>query len=89
MSMMQPDGSGMSLAQPAPSDSGGTGMSPVDHLRAAIEHAQAAQVTEQDDQDSQTLAKCVAALYAILAARQKETDGVLGNPGLARALRRS
>lgn len=95
MSMMQPDGSGMSLAQPGqpgqsqPGQGGGTGMSPEEHLRAAIEHLQAAQVTEPDDQDSQTIAKCAASLYAIVSGRQKEQDQMLGNPGLQRALRRS
>lgn len=77
----------MSMMQPTP-DQGGTGMSPEDHLRAAVEHLQAAQVTEPDDADSQTIAKCAAAIYAIFSSRQKEQDGMLGNPGVARALRR-
>lgn len=67
----------------------GSGMSAADHLRVAIEHLQAAQVSEPDDADSQALAACAAKLYQILAARQKERDGMLGNPGMARALRRS
>lgn len=79
----------MSMMQPQPPDQGGgTGMSPEDHLRVAIEHLQAAQVGEPDDADSQSLAGCAAKLYQILAARQKEQDGMLGNPGVARALRR-
>lgn len=62
-------------------------MSPVDHLRAAIEHAQAALVGEPNDGDSQQLAKAVQGLYAILTARQKESDSVMGmQPQLRRAL---
>ena len=63
-------------------------MDPLSHLRIAIEHAQAAQVMEPDDADSQMLAKLVSGLYQILANRQKESDQALGNPGLARMLRR-
>ena len=67
----------------------GTGMDPLEHLRAAIEHAQAALVMEPDDIDSQLLSKVVSGLYQILANRQKEQDQALGNPGLMRTLRRS
>lgn len=62
-------------------------MSSVDHLRAAIEHAQAALVGEPDDADSQALAKAVQGLYQILASRQKEQDSLVG--GNQRALRRA
>ena len=51
---------------------------PVEHLRMAIEHAQAALVSEPDDQDSQLLSKLIAGLYQILAARQKEQETALG-----------
>lgn len=64
-------------------------MSAADHLRLAIEHAQAALVGEPDDVDSQSLAKVVQGLYAILAARQKETQQTLGNPAQQRTIGRS
>ena len=64
-------------------------LDPLEHLRAAIEHAQAALVAEPDDADSEGLAKVVQGLYRILAQRQKESDGALGNPALMRTLRRS
>lgn len=64
-------------------------VSAVEHLRQAIEHAQAAQVAEPDDADSQQLAKLVSGLYQILANRQKEHDQTMGNPTLLRTLRRS
>lgn len=66
----------------------GTGASPEDHLRIALEHLQAALVQEPDDADSATLAKVAAQLYAIFQSRQKEQDSMLGNPGLQRTLRR-
>jgi len=65
------------------------GVDPLEHLRAAIEHAQAALVSEPDDQDSQALAKLVSGLYQILANRQKEQDQALGNPATAKLLRRT
>ena len=61
--------------------------SAVDHLRQAIEHAQAALTSEPDDADSQALAKVIQGLYAILAQRQKEQEGLLGG-GNVRALSR-
>lgn len=63
-------------------------LSPLDHLRQAIEHAQAALVAEPDDADSQNLAKVVQGLYSILATRQKEEQNALGNPSLQRVLAR-
>jgi hypothetical protein len=63
--------------------------SPVEHLRMAIQHAQAALVGEEDDADSQALSKLVSGLYQILAARQKDSDQTMGNPSLLRTLRRS
>ena len=76
-------------AAPPASVEGPPDLDPVEHLRAAIQHAEAAQVSEPDDADSQQLAKLVAGLYAILAARQKQTDQMMGNPTLLRTLRRS
>lgn len=65
-------------------------LSPADHLRAAIEHAQAALVDEPDDADSQALAKVVQALYQILSSRQDaEAQAMGGNPKQMRAMRRS
>ena len=64
-------------------------MSPVDHLRQAIEHAQAALTAEPDDADSQALAKVVQGLYAILAQRQKEEMQVMGNPATQRVVGRA
>jgi hypothetical protein len=55
----------------------GTGMSPAEHLRAAIAHAQAALVGEQSDPDSQKLADVVKGLYSILADRQKQQQKML------------
>ena len=72
-----------------PEDAAPQELSAVDHLRTAIEHAQAALVSEPDDGDSQALAKVVQGLYAILATRQKESDQTMGNPTLLRTLRRS
>lgn len=57
-------------------------MSPIDHLRQAIEHAQAALVAEPDDVDSQNLAAAVKQLYAILASRQKEHESLMGGGNL-------
>ncbi len=62
----------------------------MEHLRAAIEHAQAALVAEPDDVDSQQLAAVVKGLYQILANRQKQTDQAMGgNPQMMQALRRA
>ena len=61
---------------------------PLEHLRLAIEHAQAALVAEPDDADSQQLSKVISGLYQILAQRQKEQDQLMG-VGNLRALRRT
>lgn len=70
-------------------EGGGGQMSVIDHLRQAIEHAQAALVGEKDDADSQQLAKIVQGLYQIFAQRQKEEQSVLGNPATQRVVARS
>lgn len=64
-------------------------VSPLDHLRQAIEHAQAALVGEPDDADSQMLAKVVQGLYQILAQRQKEEQQVLGSSATQRVVGRA
>jgi hypothetical protein len=64
-------------------------LSPDDHLRQAIEHAQQALVGEEDDPTSAELAKAVNSLYRIFAQRQKEDEAALGvtpaHKGMARA----
>jgi hypothetical protein len=65
-------------------------LSPVEHLRAAIEHAQAALTDEPDDADSAQLAKIVQGLYSILSQRQDSEDRAAGgDPKQLRMLRRS
>jgi hypothetical protein len=64
-------------------------LSPLDHLRQAIEHAQAALTMEPDDADSQSLAKVVQGLYGILAQRQKEEQKMMGDPAMQRVLSRA
>ena len=100
MSMMQPEGGGLPPELAALLGGGGAGlpggappeqppeMDPIEHLRQAIQHAQAALVAEPDDMDSQSLAKVVQGLYAILANRQKEQEQLLGGGNL-RGLARS
>ena len=66
----------------------GQGSAAVEHLRQAIEHAQAALQAEPDDADSQMLAKVIQGLYGILSNRQKEQEQLLGGGNL-RALSRS
>ena len=60
----------------------------IEHLKQAIEHAQAALVSEPNDQDSQALAQIVKELYAIIAGRQKEDQKAMGGamPALQRAM---
>lgn len=74
-------------AGPPPEPEAPPEMSPLDHLRQAIEHAQAALVGEPDDADSQALSKVLTGLYAIFANRQKEQESLLGGGNL-RALSR-
>ena len=60
----------------------------IEHLKQAIQHAQAALVSEPNDADSQSLADIVKQLYAIIAGRQKEDEKALGGamPALRRAM---
>jgi hypothetical protein len=74
----------------APEEEAAPELSPADHLRAAIEHAQAALVDEPDDADSQQLAAVVKSLYAILSGRQDAEDRASGgDPKQMRVLRRT
>lgn len=79
----------MSMIQPDTPDQGASTADPMELLQHAVELLQAALVHEQDPADSQAIAACIKQLYSISSARQKEQDGLLGNPGLARTLRRS
>lgn len=63
-------------------------MSPADHLRAAIEHAQAALVTEPDDVDSGLLSKAIQILYQLAGNRQKEQQQQLGMSPAVKAMAR-
>lgn len=94
-SQAPPDLSGPLMAGPGPGagpapmgQESPEGMSPAEHLRLAIEHAQAALVGEPDDTDSQTLSRVIQGLYSILASRQKETQQVLGNAANQRVISR-
>lgn len=92
MSMMSPEiQQMMSQAQGAPAQGGDQqdNASAADHLRAAIEHAQAALQMEPDDQDSQALASAIQALYRIVAARQKEQMDLMSGKATPRALSRA
>jgi hypothetical protein len=82
-------GGGPGVDQGPPSPAHGDGIDSTEHLRLAIEHAQAALVAEPDDQDSQTLSKAVSMLYGILSNRQKQQDQAMGgNPAISQTLRR-
>jgi hypothetical protein len=96
MSMMAPEEPGVPpelmqmLGGAPPEEEAAPELSPADHLRAAIEHAQAALVDEPDDADSQQLAAVVKSLYAILSGRQDAEDRASGgDPKQMRVLRRS
>lgn len=58
-------------------------------FREALQILEQVLQAEPDDQDSAALAKLVAELYKLVAARQAATDKTLGNSDLLRALRRS
>ena len=76
---MIPDGSMMPQQQP----------NPVQLLRSAIQNLEQALQLEPDDADSQKLASNIQGLYAILAARQKEQDDMLGGKLTPAAARRA
>jgi hypothetical protein len=67
---------------------GGLGGDNTEALRAALDSlAQYAQ-GEDDEQNIQTVLKCVTALQAILADEQKMVDGAMGGKADPRAMRR-
>ena len=83
MSGMAPPGMDQMMAQgPPQGPQGPPEEDPLEHLRQAIEHAQAALQSEPDDADSQALAKVIQGLYAILANRQKEQEQLMGGGNL-------
>lgn len=84
-----PMAGGDPFAGGAPQEAPAPEMSVIEHLRQAIEHAQAALVAEPDDIDSQKLTRAVGLLYDFLAGRQKEEESVMGNAATQRVLKRS
>jgi hypothetical protein len=58
-------------------------------LRAALDALQIYAQSEDDDQNIQTVLKCVTALQAILAEEQKMQDGLMGGKMDPRAIRRA
>ena len=80
MSGMAPPGGMEAMMGQGPPQ--GPSEDPLEHLRQAIEHAQAALQAEPDDADSQALAKVIQGLYAILANRQKEQQQLMGGGNL-------
>lgn len=75
-------------APPEPNPAKADNVDPLEHLRASIEHAQAALVSEPDDQDSQLLSKLISGLYQILANRQKEQQAAMGTTPAMKAMSR-
>lgn len=57
-------------------------------LRAALDALAAYAEGEDDEQNIQTVLKCVTALQGILAAEEKMVDGALGGKADPRAMRR-
>ena len=86
-------GAGAPMEDPAAAPSpmyggGGLGGDNTEALRAALDSlAQYAQ-GEDDEQNIQTVLKCVTALQAILADEQKMVDGAMGGKADPRAMRR-
>jgi hypothetical protein len=76
---------------PAPSPlygEGGLGGSNTDALKAALDSLAQYAEGEDDEQNIQTVLKCVTALQAILAEEQKMVDGAMGGKADPRAMRR-
>lgn len=67
---------------------GGLGGDNTDALRAALDSLAEYSAGEDDEQNIQTVLKCVTALQAILAEEQKMVDGALGGKADPRAMRR-
>lgn len=85
---MMPPGGAPQGAPSGPPGGGGPPIDPVEHIRTAIEHVQAAVIGEPDDPDSQALARVLAALYQILAGRQKEQEAAMGTSPAIKAMSR-
>lgn len=66
---------------------GGLG-SNAEALKAALDSLQQYAEGEDDEQNIQTVLKCVTALQAILAEEQKMVDGAMGGKADPRAMRR-
>jgi hypothetical protein len=67
---------------------GGVGGQNTDALRAALDALAQYSQGEDDEQNVQTVLKCVTALQGILANEEKMVDGALGGKADARAMRR-
>lgn len=67
---------------------GGVGGDNTDALRAALDALQAYAQSEDDEQNIQTVLKCVTALQGILASEEKMVDGAMGGKVDPRAMRR-
>jgi hypothetical protein len=67
---------------------GGVGGDNTEALRAALDSLAQYSQGEDDEQNVQTVLKCVTALQAILADEQKMVDGALGGKADPRAMRR-
>lgn len=67
---------------------GGIGGDNTEALRAALDSLQMYAESEDDEQNIQTVLKCVTALQAILAEEQKMVDGAMGGKADPRAMRR-
>lgn len=67
---------------------GGVGGDNTDALRAALDALQSYAQGEDDEQNVQTVLKCVTALQGILASEEKMVDGAMGGKADPRAMRR-
>ncbi len=67
---------------------GGVGGDNTEALRAALDALKSYSEGEDDEQNIQTVLKCVTQLQAILANEEKMVDGALGGKADPRAMRR-
>lgn len=89
-------GGGAPAAQAPPTDGaagapfyGGGGIGDnVEALRAALDSLQQYAAGEDDEQNIQTVLKCVTALQGILAAEEKMVDGAMAGKADGRAMRK-
>jgi len=91
----QAQGGGEAAAPPADAAQGGSPMyggggvgENTDALRAALDALKSYAEGEDDEQNIQTVLKCVTALQGILAAEEKMVDGAMAGKADARAMRR-